>query len=79
MKTDLYNKIFKLKATYQTGETQVLLPFEFHNLDKETRVVLLKNWIQNLIDELNSVIAEPETEEDEDEETPLPPTDKLLK
>ncbi len=81
MKTDLYNKIFKLKATYQTGETQVLLPFEFHNLEKETRVVLLKNWIQDLIDELNSVIAEPEAEEDvaEPEETPLPPTDKLLK
>jgi hypothetical protein len=71
----------KLKANYQTGETQVLLPFEFHNLDKEARVVLLKNWIQGLIDELNSVSEEPKSEPQEDvaelEETPLPPTDKV--
>lgn len=69
----------KLKANYQTGETQVLLPFEFHNLDKESRVVLLKNWIQGLIDELNSVSAEPKAEGDvaELEDIPLPPTDKV--
>jgi len=69
----------KLKANYQTGEAQVLLPFEFHNLDKEVRVVLLKNWIQGLIDELNSVSAEPSAEEDvaELEEVLLPPHDKV--
>jgi len=71
----------KLRANYQTGETQVLLPFEFHNLDKEARIVLLKNWIQGLIDELNSVSEEPKAEPQEDvaelEEVPLPPHDKI--
>lgn len=81
----------KLKANYQTGETQVLLPADFLGLPRDIREAVLKNWVQNLIDQLNATL-EHETaildkvavEQDnapneataEQDDTPLPPTDK---
>ncbi len=81
----------KLKADYQTGETQVILPADFLGQPRHVQQVFLKGWIQNLIDQLNAA-AEHETailekvavEQDdapdevaaEQDDTPLPPTDK---
>jgi hypothetical protein len=69
----------KLKANYNTGEGQVLLPFEFHDADAKTREALLKCWINGLLDELNLCMAPTEPQEDvaELEDIPLPPHDKI--
>lgn len=69
----------KLKANYNTGEGQVLLPFEFHDADVKVREALLKDWINGLIDELNLCMAPVEPQEDvaELEEIPLPPHNKV--
>jgi hypothetical protein len=66
----------KLKANYSTGETQVLLPFEFHDLKAEIRQELLKGWINSLIKELN-LCAAPAEEVAEAQDEPLPPHDKV--
>jgi len=69
----------KLKANYNTGEGQVLLPFEFHNADAKTREAVLKCWINGLLDELNLCMtpADPQGDVAELEDTPLPPHDKI--
>jgi hypothetical protein len=84
----------KLKANYQTGETQVILPSDFLDLPRDIREAVLKNWVQNLIDQLNATLehqtavldkvaveqdeAQEQTQEvaAEQDDTPLPPTDK---
>lgn len=84
----------KLKANYQTGETQVILPADFLDLPRDIREAVLKNWVQNLIDQLNATLehqtavldkvaveqdeAQEQTQEvaEEQDDTPLPPTDK---
>jgi hypothetical protein len=84
----------KLKADYTTGETQVILPADFLNLPRDIREAVLKNWVQNLIDQLNATLehktavldkvaveqdeAQEQTQEvaAEQEDVPLPPTDK---
>jgi len=69
----------KLKANYQTGEGQVLLPFEFHNADAKIREAVLKCWINGLLDELNLCLIPVESQGDvaELEDIPLPPHDKI--
>lgn len=42
----------KLKANYQTGETQVILPADFLDLSAEVQQSLLRGWIQGLSDHL---------------------------
>jgi hypothetical protein len=84
----------KLKADYQTGETQVILPADFLSQPRHIQQAFLKGWIQNLIDQLNAAVehetailekvaveqdeAQEQTQEvaAEQDDTPLPPTDK---
>lgn len=66
----------KLKANYQTGETQVILPADFLDLNAETRQALLKGWVQGLIDHLNGEAQQPE-EVAEQQDEPPPPHDKV--
>lgn len=71
----------KLKANYNTGETQVILPGDFLDLTRDIQEALLKGWIQELINQLNAaaahetaILEKVAVEQDE----PLPPHDKVV-
>jgi hypothetical protein len=64
----------ELKADYQTGETQVIMPTDFIDQPRHIQQAFLKGWIQNLIDQLNAA-AEHEVAPEQDE--PLPYVDKV--